>query len=286
MLGADREQQRMLGVPFGGRWFSPPFEPAFAVLARRYLNAGFPLDARRCSRAEIAWHAASPGKEGKQRVAALSEALANQLSSQADVKIKKKQWSEAQDLLEEVVAVKPDDAPAHNDLGAIYASQGELENAAQHYRKALDLNPENRQALSNLGFVLAAQGKSRDAVDYFRKALDFEPNWPIVEHQLAWTLATTPDDKVRNGIEAVSIAQKLCENSHFRNARYIDALAAAFAERGEFERAITTAQQAIELATLNHDITLANEIQERRRLYERHAPYRDVSQESRMAAPR
>ncbi len=65
---------------------------------------------------------------------------------------------------------------------------------------------------------------------------------------LAWILATYHDEKIRNGIEAVYFAEILCENSNYKDPGHLYVLAAAYAEAGQFERAVTTAGKALELA--------------------------------------
>ncbi len=65
---------------------------------------------------------------------------------------------------------------------------------------------------------------------------------------LAWILATHHDEKIRNGTEAVYFAEILCENSNHTDPGHLYVLAAAYAEDGQFERAVSTAGKALELA--------------------------------------
>jgi len=65
---------------------------------------------------------------------------------------------------------------------------------------------------------------------------------------LAWILATYHDKKIRNGVEAVYFAEILCENSNYNNPGHLYVLAAAYAEAGQFERAVRTAEKALKLA--------------------------------------
>lgn len=67
------------------------------------------------------------------------------------------------------------------------------------------------------------------------------------QSNLAWVLATCPQDSARNGQRALQIIQSLIDNKHGKNPSLLDTLAAALAETGQFDQAVTTQQQAIAL---------------------------------------
>ena len=65
---------------------------------------------------------------------------------------------------------------------------------------------------------------------------------------LAWLRATCPDASYRDGKQAVTGATKACELSEWKNANAVDTLAAAYAETGQFDKAVEWQQKAIDLA--------------------------------------
>jgi tetratricopeptide (TPR) repeat protein len=92
--------------------------------------------------------------------------------------------------------------------------------------------------------------------------------------QLAWLLATCADPSVRDGRTAVEAAKKACELAGWKNDSYIDALAAAWAEAGDFEQAVKYEKQAIEMAkTQEQDVTA---FQQRLALFEKRVPFHET----------
>ena len=66
-------------------------------------------------------------------------------------------------------------------------------------------------------------------------------------NRLAWLLASCPQDDCRDGKQAVALARRLCAVDGFKSPLLLDTLAAAQAQAGEFDAAVRTAEQAIDL---------------------------------------
>ena len=67
-------------------------------------------------------------------------------------------------------------------------------------------------------------------------------------NNLAWLLAAHPDAQFRNGADAVQLATRACELTKYQNPVPLATLAAAYAETGQFQTAVSLAEQAQELA--------------------------------------
>ena len=90
----------------------------------------------------------------------------------------------------------------------------------------------------------------------------------------AWLLAVCPDASVRNGKEAVQFATKACELATWGDWRYLDTIAAAYAETGDFENAVKYQKMAVNMEGLTTTGDQAG-LKQRLGLYEQHKPYHE-----------
>lgn len=94
----------------------------------------------------------------------------------------------------------------------------------------------------------------------------------IALNNRAWVFCTSPVKALRNGDHALQDAVEACDLSHWTSPRYIDTLAAAYAEKGDFPKAIHAQQQALALPGVGPDDI--KEYRQRLSEYERHQPHR------------
>jgi hypothetical protein len=92
----------------------------------------------------------------------------------------------------------------------------------------------------------------------------------------AWLLATSPDDKLRDGAEAVRLAARAVDITSGRQPAILSTLAAAYAEAGQSNKAVAIAGQAIELARQNGQTNLIAKIQQALDQYKTGRPFRDT----------
>jgi tetratricopeptide (TPR) repeat protein len=146
------------------------------------------------------------------------------------------------------VQIEPGDVAAHGELGQLLLAQGKNDDAAKEFLAVLQRAPEDSQAHYQLAMALTAQGKSKEALAHYRRGLKSFENIPAGLNNLAWILATYPDPQVRNGSEAVTLAEKACNLTEYKEPVLVGTLAAAYAEVGRFAEAITAAEKARALA--------------------------------------
>jgi Flp pilus assembly protein TadD len=88
-------------------------------------------------------------------------------------------------------------------------------------------------------------------------------------------LAISSDAAARNGQEAVQLARHAVELTDSRDPETLAILAAAYAEAEEFPRAVSTGEQALELAKIQDNDTLVEQLTDRLKLYRAGKPYHE-----------
>ena len=184
---------------------------------------------------------------------------------------------EAISLLQAAVDLRPDNSPAHENLAKALLQKGHVTDALIHYRKLLELQPNNIEVHNIVGTVLIQQGRIREGVEEWQKVLEIQPDNGNALSNVAWVLATSPDDSLRDGAKAVQLAEQAMRISGRRIPVLFRTLAAAYAEGGQFSEAIQTAQQGIELANTQGNSELATELSGNIALYQERRPLRDPS---------
>ncbi len=103
------------------------------------------------------------------------------------------------------------------------------------------------------------------------EAIQVAPESRSALNARALFLATSPDDSVRNGIQAIADATKACEISEWKNAVFVNTLAAAYAEAGKFDEAVKQQERALALAVDSSRPPIQSHLD----LYKQRKPYRE-----------
>lgn len=170
----------------------------------------------------------------------------------------------------QALTINPNYIKAHTNLGVVYRKKGRLDEAIAEYEEALRINPNYVEAHYNLGVVYGKKGRLDEAIAEYRKTLSINPNYAKAYNNIAWFYATSPRVNYRNGEEAVSLATKACELTQFKNAGLLDTLAAAYAEAGNFKKAIEYQNKAIDLSQKEAKLRLLKRLE----LYQSSKAYR------------
>ena len=193
----------------------------------------------------------------------------------AGVVQKQGEQARAVEYLRQAIAIDPLLATAYRPLARIELKRGHAAEAIGYLRRAVELEPNSPSAHSDLGMALMAQGQLSDAVAELREAVQLDPDAAIVANNLAWVLATASDDSIRNSAEALSLAEKICRATDYGKPEFLDTLAAAYAENGQFDKAVEFSAKAVELARGDNRIEVARLLEGRRQSYLAGRPFRD-----------
>jgi tetratricopeptide (TPR) repeat protein len=150
---------------------------------------------------------------------------------------------------------------------------------------ASHIDPAFSEAETKIAYNLCRQGDFAGAVACYRLALRSHPDLPDLINNLGWLLATCPDARIRDGAQAVKHAGRACELTHYGVTPMVGTLAAAYAEAGRFDDAISTAEKACTLASESGDQDLLKRNQELLALYQKHQPYHEPIEKLVPAAP-
>ncbi len=137
------------------------------------------------------------------------------------------------------------------------------------------LDPGAAEADLGIATRLGEQGDVAGAIAHYRLALQTRPNLVVALNNLAWLLATAPDAAVRNGPEAVQLAEQACRLTRYCVPCLVGTLAAAYAEAGRFPEAIAMAQKACARASISSNRALLEKNQQLLELYRRGQPYHE-----------
>ncbi len=167
---------------------------------------------------------------------------------------------------------------AHHNIAIILLRQGQLDQAVAHLQKELQVNPVSAEAHNDLGIAWSQQGRIDQAISEWQKTLELQPGNLNACCNLVWVFATFPDDGIRSGAKAVALGEHALKLSGEKDPRIYRLLAAAYAENGQFDKAIETAERGLELATKQGNYAAANAIESNIDLYRRSLPLRDSSE--------
>lgn len=137
-------------------------------------------------------------------------------------------YKQAINDFEKVIKLNPDFAwGVYYNLGNVYALQGDYESAIEKYNEAIKLRPDFAEAYNNRGFVYAKQGNYEKAIADYTKAIQSSPIDPYTLNKQGIRITFT--DQRQNQVKA------------YNNRGF------AYAEQGNYEKAIADYKKAIEL---------------------------------------
>jgi tetratricopeptide (TPR) repeat protein len=185
------------------------------------------------------------------------------------------QLAEADAEFSHVLLAEPQNAQALDGRGFVLATKGQIDEAKKTFLEAIKSDPNFPDAHMHYGMCLSAQNQAEEAVAEYRKALELGNQRPITLNNLAWALASHPDPKIRNGKEAVELAEKACQLTGNQQPLFLGTLAAAYAEAGRFNEAVAAAERARDLARTNGWEQIAQRNEQLLELYRASKPYHE-----------
>ena len=169
----------------------------------------------------------------------------------------------------QALEIEPNDAAVQIGCANVLATEGDFVGALPHYQQVARLVPNSAQPHMLLGSCYASLSNYDDAIREYRETVRLAPQSPEALTRLAWLLAQCNDPRLRNGAEALSLAQRACDLTNHKNGVPLNALAAAYAANGRIAAALNASILAINAAINAGDKTAAADYQKQMALYER-----------------
>jgi tetratricopeptide (TPR) repeat protein len=158
--------------------------------------------------------------------------------------------------------------------GQAYARMDQFEAAISDYSQAIKLEPKSYSSYEQRASVYANLGMYQQALADHDKAIELNPELWMAYNDKAWILATCPAAEIRDGKQAISLAKQANDRTDWKVSGYLDTLAAAYAETGQFDQAVKWQQQALAKLPQEQE-PLRPMLEEHLQLYRQNQPYRE-----------
>lgn len=178
------------------------------------------------------------------------------------------------------IEIDPNNSWAYFQLGGVWANQAKLEKAIDFYTQAIKVNPQHMEAYATRGIMEAMLGKVDQALEDLNAAIKIDPQIPMLfitkaqilelkgdcqaavdnyekgmsfdtkefdtKGNIAWILAACSDNKFRNSEKALKMAYESLEIDSDKEYVYFRTIAAAYAEKEDFQNALIYQKKAIQ----------------------------------------
>jgi Flp pilus assembly protein TadD len=231
----------------------------------------------------LAYQSAGRNQEAKQEFEDAVQIAPSYDASNANLGcffLREHQFDKALEHFATAVRVNPHAAFHHGNLSTAYFAKGQIDDAIAQLRQAIEIEPDSPVYHQRLAGDLYQSGKVPEAIAELYEVIRLSPADPVtrafVKKDIAWRLATHPDASIRNGKEAVALAEDANQIAGGRNAMILLTLSAAYAETGRFDEAKDKANEALKVALQQNNQPLAGDISRVLRIYASGSPFREA----------
>jgi tetratricopeptide (TPR) repeat protein len=260
-LDLAEDQLRMASLPFPGRWMIGPARISLVPVFYQLLDHGFRDEAIDL----MTRHADRFPLEVASAERVVQDGL--KLLRQGDAAAAATRFTQA-------TLLDATDAEAHFQLGQALDQLQQGAQAAEAYGRAIELDPEHAGAHFALARNRESAGAAAEAIAHLHDVLRIRPDHLPSLYHLARLLSTHPDSQLRNGAEALRLAERAVEITAGRQAEVLAVLAAARAETGAPADAEKLAEQALQLARSQGNLDVIRQLEQQLQAYRNRQPWR------------
>jgi protein O-mannosyl-transferase len=184
-------------------------------------------------------------------------------------------WRDSETLWSHTIAVTSKNDVAHAYLADWLLRENRIEESRLQAEEAVQIRPDSSDAQNDLALALFRSGRLREAADHWQRSLALNRHSFNAQCNFAWLLATSPDPTLRDGTRAIQLTQNVLSRAGRDNPSVLRAAGAAYAETGQFDKAIAMAEEALQITRAQGNEALTEDLQHNIGNYRQQLPLRD-----------
>lgn len=198
----------------------------------------------------------------------------------AQIYVDQKEFDKTVDLLKRFDEKHPDSVRVKLFLVTLLADQKKSREALKYLEPLVEKDPDAIDLLRLQANLLLSANRHKDAAKALERVIKIDPSDEVSTNNLSWLLSTSPIDMVRSGERALELAKKACEMTEYKKSYILSTLAAAYAETGDFDKAVEWSQKSIDMAQDDENVRdRIDELKKELESYKKKQPYREVNEE-------
>lgn len=192
-----------------------------------------------------------------------------------------KDYENAISDLQRLLRRDADNVELQLQIASIYNLDGRPRKAIEVFDRILAKEEDQWEALRGRADAHLSIGQHGRAIDDYERAMKIEPNDSGVLNNLAWVLATSPLDDLRDGQRAIDLATRACDVTEYKAPHILSTLAAGYAETGDFDKAIEWSTKAVETGPGS----IREQLQQELDSYKEKKPWREMQETEDRSGP-
>lgn len=175
--------------------------------------------------------------------------------------------------IQRAIELEPEKPEYHYLHGLIALKMGPAPEALAAFHRAVKWDEQPANMMAQIGWDLHEHGRDHESIEFLRRSVKLMPDSLASKVRLAWVLATTPTDSLRQPAEALEIVQRLISTTSYHPPALLDLQAVSLAANGQYDSAVTVLRETLDTSKGRNEPWVP-ELEEHLKLFEKRMPYR------------